>query len=344
MRRIISAIGVDVETDQVLRVAVKSPQLTMSTQKMNFSGGQGQRDMIVYTGQGRGMGAALHDIALVDEHQLFIGLTKIMVLGEGFVRQGVHPILDFVERIPVLPVTAFVVVGRPDAAEIINIDFAAKEMYDLQLRHYLLKPELPIDVPRIWQLFQMTHDPGQDPYLPIISPGSDRKTVQLIGLALFRGDRMVGEIDVSEMKFFSLLAGFRKEIELSLPLGGAVETDFHLTETHVTVKAAHQKGRPRFDFSLCTFAEINELGGRDVVAGMKDLQRIEKQTAAMVEKECLSLLKKLQSMRSDPLHLAKYYRVKHHWGLTDDEWRHLYPKAELRVKVEFHIERLGVMR
>lgn len=343
-RVIVNPIGIDSGPDGKMLATFRMHMIS-PTNAGSSAQTTGNANYIIHSSLASGVFQALNSIQVQDDHAIFVGQCRTVIFGEGFAHTGLKPGLDFFSRMPSFPPTAYIVIGRPTAAAIQNINWPETEMHGQNIRWFFSnRPNQKYCVKK-WTLSRDIFDPLQDPLIPIVTPWDNNQTMKLIGLAVFSEDRMVGELNLTEAALLQLLRNTGKENRLTIPLGQNNQASFHSITGRKKVKVYYLKDRPIFKFTLCLKAFLGELteGGK-LPLTKKELEIIQKRTENHLEKSLIKILEKLQTMKSDPLGLGNYFRAKQSKHFSIKKWPLHYQQAEFIVNVKVFIERLGVLK
>jgi len=183
-------------------------------------------------------------------------------------------------------------------------------------------------------------------------PISGGNKSQVIGTAVFRGDKLVGTLDGQETRYYMMLRGlFRSGImNVTDPLAGdptvGVGLLVHQARSPEYKTSIDENGNVSIDVELFLEPEIIGIFS-DINYERPDLKPIlEEAFSRRVEQGCQNLLHRTQEeMRSDIIGFGNH--VKHHF-LTVQSWRKMnwlgrYPDAQVNVSVHTKVRRTGLM-
>jgi Ger(x)C family germination protein len=339
-RMIVSPIGIDSNPDGKLLVTFRMPiVLPMGKEHQE----ENKKGYITRSTLTQGVFPALIDIQNRDEHGIFIGQCRALVFGEAMAKKGLKPVLDFFDRMPTFPPSAFVVIARPTAEDLLKIDWPEQEMHDQNIRWFFSNQANQIFGIKKWTLFRNIYDPLQDPVVPIVTPSDENSTMKLLGLAVFQDDRLVGELDSAESTLLKMLSNLKKENRLIIPLAGSIPTTFNVATGKKKLKVSYHD-HPLFKLDLKLNAFIGELGGYQTPLKERDLHQMEAKSANYLQNKYLALFGKLQVLQSDPLDLGNNFRIQQPKHFSLSSWPEEYRRAEFQITVKVFIERLGVLK
>jgi Ger(x)C family germination protein len=337
-RMIASHVGIDIAPKGKMQVTLRFPMVKQLEQPEAAK----ERDYILRTTATNGIFPAIIDIQNLEEHDLFIGQCRAIVFGETYARQGVKPALDFLFRIPSVPTTAYLVVARPSAVQLLDIDWSEK-LNDQNIPMFFSNRKNQKYAIKLWNLFQNTHSPLEDPIIPLVTPSDDNTAMKITGMAIFQKDRMVGEIGPEESNLMTLMKSPTHASRIFIPVAKPIAMGFEVTGKK-WLKTLYMDNHPAFYFKLKLNAYLTELGNYQTPLTNSEVRRIQKVSEHYLQTKIVALLKKLQSLQSDPLEMGNTFRVQqpNHFSLR--KWSRDYRQAEFHVSVKLFIERMGVLK
>lgn len=181
-------------------------------------------------------------------------------------------------------------------------------------------------------------------YLPGQAPIASENTTQISGLAVFRGDRMVGALDSFETQTLNMMLNSQTRKILALPDPFSPD-DVIVVSIFPTkksrIRASIVEDTPHFDINVflrCTLEHIRKDAGYD----QNLLAEYIKQACAQ---NMQSLIEKLQKEFGADLlglgnRLARNFFTIQQWDAFN--WRERYPDAQININVSLDMERTGI--
>ena len=340
-RMIVSSVGIDAYPGGRIRVAFRMPLVAYGGKEQG--NGPSEKPFILHSALAQGVFPGLIDIQDRDEHGIFIGQCGAVVFGEALARKGLKPVLDFFSRMPTFPPNAFVVIARPTALDLLNIDWPERETHDQNIRSFFTNQANQIFGIKKWALFRDINDPLEDPVVPLVASSDENTDMKLLGLAVFRDDQMVGALDAEETRLLGILKNTNKENRLIIPIRNTIPVTFLVAKGKKKLKVFYHD-HPVFHLSLNINAFIGELGGYRTPLDRRQLRQLEVKVALYLKKKYLALFHKLQAFHSDPIDLGNYYRIQQPKHFSLSHWPKEYRHAEFQVQVKVFVDRLGVLK
>lgn len=312
-------------------------------------------------GEGKTINGATEDAEHAYVSRLVPGKLKLMVFGEESAEKGILPYLDAQARDPRVPDLMYLAIGKPTAKEILTVDEkdistdVGQFLYSLIENH-----STDHNIPRksLQDFLRIYYDTGQDNVLPIFEV--KEKIPKQVGVALFKGDQMVGELTNDEIVLINLMDRHVKDatLELTLPIEPLKDFLEKREQQHdrnnLDIAFVINSGKSRtkiIDIEKPTFETNTKIKLRlmEQSAGVKlsdpkAVQTLETEIKKELEDRFNKLLKKLKEYESDPFGYGRYYhRTRKGQDLTVEEWREKYPNIEVKFNVDVEIIRHGAI-
>lgn len=311
-------------------------------------------------GKGKTIKGAKEDAEGSSMFKLEPGKMKLAVFGKEMAEKGILPLLDTAARDARLPDLMYLSVSKTTAKEILSI--GTEELIIANIGPYLNglieNHSINHNIPRktIQDFLHVYYDIGQDNVLPLFEIKENIPILSAI--AVFKGDKFVGEITNNEATLINLMDRTVKEqlLELSLPIEPFEDylkkREDRNKEKEVEIAVWINKGKSKtklIDTENLVFETDTTLELRliEQSAGLKledpqVIKLLEKEIQKKMEDRFNNLLKKLQKLEADPFGYGHYYKS-HEKGkdLTREEWREKYLIIDVRFNVNVKILRHG---
>lgn len=346
---IINASGVDLTNDDSIENTLVVFQFSSQTEGITQ----------IISGKGKTIGGANEDAELSAINRLVPGKIKLTLFGEEMAKQGILPYLDMQVRDARVPDMMYLAIGRPTAKEILKVDENEISKDVGQYLHDLIENHsTDHNIPRksLQDFLRIYFDVGQDNVLPIFKV--EEKIPRQIGVALFKGDQVVGELTNNDTILINLMDRVVKEkvLELAIPVEPfkdflqTREQPYNKSEIDFAFFIQNGKSKTKLiDVENLTYEtntkirlRILEQSAGVKLADHKVIHMLEKEIAVKIEEQFDKLLKKVKEYGSDPFGYGRYYTMTQEGkDLTVEEWREKYPSIEVKFNVEVDLTRHG---
>lgn len=186
-----------------------------------------------------------------------------------------------------------------------------------------------------------------NPYLPGDIPRTaTSKAAEFLGLALFRGDKMVGVLNSDETRAVAILQGKLSRGFLGLvdPLQPEKETVNLKFHSESQIQADLNRGVPVFHVKVLIEGEI--LGATSGINydTPENRRKLEEQLAKLFTGQIRSMIRHTQELGTDPVGFGLYLRPKFRdtGEMAKADLNSLYQKADIQVQVTARINSTGL--
>lgn len=280
------------------------------------------------------------------------GKTQQIHFSKELAEKGVGDILDVFIRSPENPMLANITVVDGSPLEMFEKSLSYKDKTRVafyitnlidEARKRTATPEI-----RIYDFEVLRHCETIDPTAIYIR--YDDEKIEIIGTALFKGDKMVGDLDITESGILYSLMGekinfsyyLREEDSHSQSAGkNGIALLFKLVKRKMKINKSDST--PKINLNLDYVVTLEEYDDRHNLDDSKSIDEIEEKVAKSLQKDCEEILKYLQKVGSDPIGFEEILRSKHNEYYKSIDWDKIYPDIEFSVETKVNIEFHGAI-
>ncbi len=266
------------------------------------------------------------------------GSLDIILLGENLAREGIISVLDVFLREPTIGagLKLAIVDGTPE--EIFKANYGDRgnsEYLDNLLEHNMRDGSLPLSNLHLFLVDY--YQKGKDAYLPLLKK-KEPELVNIMGVALFKGEKVVDILTMDKMYYFKLLVDKR--------VRGSVMIKRKQGESFIkTIKSRHKiklvnRNPYQFVIDLKVKGNLTEHEGRDL--GKNEVKDIEKQLEKQIVDECTAMIKDFQKQKIDPIGFGHFVKTKTR-SFDFGKWEEDYKSAQFKVNADVEIVEIGVI-
>lgn len=313
------------------------------------------------------VGSTLYDaernVATRAPRTLVLYHSDVILLGQETARQGIGDILDYLQRQKDIRLRNWVLVGKEDARTILANMPELEQILTNEITEILTKtsPLVSESYPVDLNLFtQALLEPGWDAVAPMVrtiaSPeaaGSQRKqmeprqTIVLDGLAVFRGEKMVGRLTPEETKgFLYILGKAQSGIIAASTEDGKGKLSFLQIGCNSRIKPTVQNGRMVMEVLINAEAAIGEVDGDVEVGDPRVLKELDTTFSRAVKGLAWKTLQKAQKkLKADVFGfgVSIHRRYPDYWREIERDWYDIYPDLPVIIKVEGKVRRTNII-
>lgn len=381
-----SAIGFDqIKTDGETKVLLSVLTLKPSLGSGNgysgggMSGDSGQQQTT--TGQvisvtGDTIIDAEHNWNQRSSRQLFMGHTKIFVIGESTAKEGIGWVLDFAARNCDIPERTMVIVCEGRAQDFLQAQSEFEPQLSAEVFDMLSLNQLFTAKTRRTDIITVMYDlltPGREPsivFFKTVTPPEKGSEVRLTppasgengdsedeqpqqkipkasGVVAFRGEKLVGRLKELETQGMLLIIGEVYEGVISVAFDSAEKnTSFLFRDVKTKIKPSVKNDEIAFQVEIKGIGELSEAAPHTIdITKPSGVEKIEKLINQEVEHRCQSAVSKAQELQSDVFGFGdKLHRTQPEvWKELENRWEEVFPYVKVEIKADFTLEHSGLI-
>ncbi|MBM7583149.1 Ger(x)C family germination protein [Caldicoprobacter guelmensis] len=179
-------------------------------------------------------------------------------------------------------------------------------------------------------------------------PRKKGSKIELLGLAVFNGDRMVGKLTGHESRLLAMAKGEFKKGTYTIPDPRRPEfnVDLEVREARQPdIKVRFEGGKPFVSLKLYLEGDVQSIQSGIYYETPEMLPVLEKAFEKFIKRELDKTIEKTQRLNCDVFHFGhtavKHFATIQEWEAYD--WNSHYKDAEIYTEVDFKIRRTGTM-
>ena len=364
------------------RVAVPSKLSGTGDSGTGSGGGDTRSGTPVVSASGRTLHEALALMNTGIERSINLSHLSAVIFGEDAARSGLLPYLSTLVRYREFRRTLYMFVAREPLSGVFTKDAPVLEtsitrtIEDLHAssRRTGFAPSV-----QMHQFLGSIETPNEDPAAPILAvnrtvrrerkgtsgsishlkadtldyrPGSiDRaggNPVECVGTAVFRGDRMVGELNGDESRYLQILTGELTRTTITLPAprapGSFLALSVRYAEPLMVQLDVHGR-TPRLRIAQSFEADLMGDQAGAALSAFSNRRLIERALADTIKRAEGALIRKVfRRYRADPFRFFAYARGEFptYEAMRAYRWHALLPRAQVEIDTEANLRRLGI--
>lgn len=311
-------------------------------------GGQGS---LAITAQGRSLLEAVRGLQRRSSREIFLPHVRTILWGEELALDGLSSAVDLFERHDELRRTMYIAVVKGKAQEAMQATPQVSGIVGMGLNRLMNRLKSEGVQPVIFGDFlEMLTDPAKSASVPALVRSDSGLQLELVGTAVFKGDRLAGYLDIPESIGLSLILGrpitdtvlivsdekFTDGQEASLVItGNAAELEIQLEDGRI-VATVHATIHSRMQEQMAGAALTSVEGWHTIEAIMSDT----------IEKYMRSTVSKTQTWSTDILGVGASLRRAYpkQWREVAPRWNEIFPEVEFRYKINSIMNHAGARK
>lgn len=345
---IVSGVALDKpeEADQIMiTTQIIKPSEIEST---SGNGGEtsGANPYFNLTETGTSIIEAIRKITEICSRKLYWSHNNIIIISWDLAQEGVRKYLDLFVRDPEARLLVFLLVSKGQAKDILEEKPDLKTIPAMEIAEIVkasgatsFAPQITLKVFSERLLSKTT-----SPVAPIILLTEEEKRAHVAGTAVFKQDKLAGELDEIETRGFLWVTGGIKSgiINVECPQGGGQDS--------LEIIRADKKIIPEIkDGRIGITIKIKEEGNLISHMNNKDLSEpaawedLKKRQTAAIEGEIRAALQKAQQLNTDIFGFGEsiYKKYPKLWREIEPKWDELFPSLEINIVVDAKLHHPG---
>lgn len=282
------------------------------------------------------------------------GKIQQIYFSKDISHKGINEFLEVFFRDPENPLLANVVVvdGSPKEMMEMSTEFKDKPIPAFYVNNLLMDARRRGAVPetRIYDFSIMYYSKTIDPITPLVR--YTKKNIEIVGCALFNGDKMVGQLDIEQTIILNALLGEQKDIHYTYygqtpnKNTGNIKrgASMSIRDIKRKIKIDTSRDVPEINISSNFTALIDEYTLKDNMDKPEIKKTLQDNIASNIKAEMQKLIKYMQGVGSDPIGIGELIRSKHNKYWKGIMWKEVYKHAVFNVDVKVNIESYGTLK
>lgn len=334
--------GLDL-TAQLVKPGSKS-----GTSQSKQNGGGGTDSVWNIKSTGKTVFEAVREMTHFSSRKLFWSHNNVIIIGEDLAREGVRDHLDYFLRNEETYPTAWVMVARGTAADILQAQPPLEKIQALSISE-LAFAQASTSHTTVVDLVDFSQRLISSTTAPIagvieVVEKDQQKLVQLSGTAVFKKDRLTGFLGEDETRGLLWVLGKVKSGILVINEGEDKKISLEIIQARSKLIPEIKAGSIAVRISIEVLSDVAELMlpidllSKTVI----DTIKIEQQKA--IEKEVQKALEKARSFNADIFGLGDAIHRKYPtlWHQLEDHWDQYFPELEVIIDIRSNLRRSGV--
>ena len=340
-RAIVQAIGLDKENGQyILTLQIFDPE---GEEGDETAGGK------ILRAQGKTISQAMRKANLQQGQEIFLGHTKLLILGQEIAQEGVETAIDYFGADPQFRPTVDVLLAETKAEDILKepLDSTILPVLSAKMMLEGYRDSAQLVRTQLQGLAGALKNPAVGSYLPVAAPSAEEENpgIQVVGAAVLRNGKKAGDFLPPETRGILWAAGQVGKIQMTLEEegGGAVTLEVVDASTRVSVQIRDDV--PFYEVFIRVQSNVSEeLAYAQELSFSQRCERYEREQERLVERETLHALERLfHELSCDALGYANILAQQQpaYWKEHQKSYTGSLEQVDFCVTVESSVNRGG---
>ncbi|RKP47343.1 Ger(x)C family spore germination protein [Cohnella endophytica] len=359
---LVSGIAVDKSGDQY-SVTV---QVTDPSQISKKSGGGGNSPIVLYTQKGKSISDALRRMTTIIPRQLYVGHISVLIISERLAREGITSVLDYFTRQVQFRTDFDIVVAKGSHAESALKILTPLEMVSSTYIFDSLKTSqkllAPIKIEKLDDLYSTLESEGKSAVLTGLEVTGDFEhgekmdnlkesvrpaKINLLGLTVFKGDRLVGWLNEDESRAFNYITNnvSTSGFVTACPKGTGSIT-YGIVRSKTKLKGSVKDGIPHINIHIRSELSVDEMACDVDLTSPNTIVDLQRNASSYLKDLIRDTIDELQSKyKSD---IFGFGAVIHRsdrkaWKQMSSDWDKHFAELQVSIQVDMKIREIGAV-
>lgn len=348
---IVAGIGIDLdgETGKIKLTAqiIKPGNIITQTEGSGEGRGESQAFLVAIS-TGYTVFDAVRNYLTQSNRKLYFPHNQIIVFGREAAQKGVRPILDFFLRGSEFRHKVLVLVADGKASDVLEAKMGLEKIPAMAIGRLVEAgaANSQASAVTVQEFLTRLMNKSSAPVAPRIEVLKEKvgNKVLLKGTAVFKDDKLVGQLDNKESRGLLWITGKVKNgvILVQCP-GGSGKASLEIIRTRSRIIPELREGKVNIKVEISEEGNLSEQMCSTVLAIPATQASLERRQAAVIQNEVKAVLQKARELNVDIFGFGEAVHRKYpaEWKSLKLKWDEVFPNLEVAVTVRTKIRRVG---
>lgn len=352
---IVAGIGIDVAQDSGFKVTLQAasplkPSGSVSSGGGNTPGVSAPPPMMVYDGTGLTIADAItRGVYTGLTHRAYFAHASVVVIGDEAARRGINTIVDHLLRHIEFRDNMWMLIAKGTAEQVERTPVDHSPIAARGIAS-IVENEVRVGNARAAMLHRFAEnllDKTRAATTALISVDTHdgEQRVDVVGTAVFKGDRLAGELNQEETRGLMWALGEVKGGSTTVQCRSGGYCSIFLQHVTGKITGKMRDGRPEVNVEVTVVGSADELSGSEDLTEPGTLEFLGEQQSRLVESEIRKALSRAREMDADVFGFgaAVHAGYRGDWKAIERQWDDLFLATQVNIKVNSRIEYPSLM-
>lgn len=349
---IVMAIGVDKDIDESGNVKLISqvvlPEKIRSSSTSQSGGNSSEKPYCNVESSASNTAEAIREYTHIVCGRMYIAHNQIFVVGKEMAEQGIEPYFDYFVRAEDTRPTTTIAVSATTARDILDVESKNTPLPAIEINKLIEaqaenSQSRKIDIQYYMNTMMSKSTSFIAPLVSVIQQG-EKKFVSTKGMAVFKEDKMVGELDEKETRGLLWIKNWITRGSINVDYkNGQVTTSIAGSKSEISPKV--QNGKVIINLKVSEEGNLTSQTCTENIAILNNIAEVEQLNKEVIQDEIMSAVNKAKELGTDIFGfgdlLQKYCYDE--WQDIKDNWNTVFPTVELKIDIEAKIRSNGAI-
>jgi len=335
---------------QLTTQVVKPGELKSASAKNKSSGSGGNGTNAYWNIKRTGYVASkiIRDFSHESSHRLYFPHNQVLIIERKLAEEGIQKYIDTFIRDNETRFNVLIVVSEDRANEVLDVSPELEKLPAINIAKLVETQNVTSESPtvRLIDFIRRLMNKTTAPIAPLIRVTSDgnEKTVEVFGTAVFKHDKLVGELNKRETRGLLWVINKVKGgmIDVAVPSGdGTVSLEIMRAKSKMT--PVIQDDTILIKLDIKAEGIINSQSGSEDITSPVHVASLEKELSAEIRKEIIAALKTAKDLNSDIFGFGEsiYWKYPSEWKKLKMKWDEVFPDIEVALNIDTTLRSTG---
>ncbi|MBU3153310.1 Ger(x)C family spore germination protein [Clostridium estertheticum] len=280
--------------------------------------------------------------------KLFFAQNQVIILGRGIAEEGLEKYIDYFYRDHETRNLVWILICDRTANEILDIKSDFESIPSIGINALVKQQQYNSEAPMVdlqkfaYRLMSKTISP----IAPLIkvSVEGNKKIAYVSGTAVFKKDKMIGEMNKVETRGVLWAIGeVKKGIIVTTDPGSNNKVSLEITRASSKIIPKIKNGKINIQIMIKEEGNLVEQSDSNDLANPKVIEVLEKNKDSIIKKEVMLAFKKAKSLDADVFGFGEAIHQKYpkEWKNMKNNWDETFKNINLDVVVDAKLRRIG---
>ncbi len=278
--------------------------------------------------------------------RLYVAHTQVFVIGRAMAQKGIAPALDFFTRAKETRPTAKIVVSETTASEMLGVK---PQMEMLPATHISRLVEGQAINSQSKEIILLDYVKAmQSPTSSLIAPivrieeREGKRIAAVSGMAVFKADKMVGELSKDETRGLLWALGEIQSAVISVAIADGIAS-FEVLDAKSKVTPVISDGSVTMKIEISASVKLAEQTCKENLADPGRIGELETLVSEAIHGEITQAYRKAASLKADVFGFGEVVRKheKESWRKMEPDWERLFGEITLDISADVMLKSVG---